>query len=198
MLNIKYKHKESYLLIAGTVVAQLIAIGFQPILKEIYPVEFFGYFEIYMRVAAVLSIIMTLKFEYIIYSIDTEKQRESFLSSLLLLVVLNFFIILLFFYLYNRFDLPLDKDYSNLIFFAIFSALFMSIFKVVYFFLSKRRQHLDIVKSRIIKRSSEGFVQIGFGFTALISYGLYIGEMLGNILFFLYSNLGMHSKFSLD
>jgi O-antigen/teichoic acid export membrane protein len=187
LLNIKYKHKESYLLIAGTVVAQLIAIGFQPILKEIYPVQFFGYFEIYMRVAAVLSIIMTLKLEYIIYSIHNEKNRRGFLSSLLLFVVLNFLLILLFFYLYDRFDLPMDKVYDNLIFFAVFSALCMSIFKVTYFFLSKHGQHLDIVKSRIIKRSTEGFVQTGFGFTSFMSYGLYIGEMLGNILFFSYA-----------
>ena len=190
MKSISHKYKESSLLIAGTVIAQLVAIGFQPLLKEIYPVEFFGYFEIYFRIAAVLSIVITLKFEYVIYLIKGEKNRRGFTSALLRLIVFNFLIMLtvfMIFYIYNNYKFLLDENYSSLMFFAIFSALFMSLFKVMFFFLSKGGQHLDIIKSRIIKRTVEGFTQSGLGFFGFAYFGLYIGEMLGNILFFLFA-----------
>ena len=63
MFNGNVLLKNISVLITGTVIAQIIPIAIQPILKRLYSPEVFGVFDIYLKVLGILFVIFAFKYD---------------------------------------------------------------------------------------------------------------------------------------
>lgn len=55
--------KHATVLVSGTVIAQLILIGVQLIIRRMYTPEDFGIFSLYMSIVSILVVIVTMRYE---------------------------------------------------------------------------------------------------------------------------------------
>ena len=80
-------------LVSGTVIAQIILIGFQLVLRRLYSPEEFGAFAVYMSIVGILSTISSLRYDQ---TIILPKDDSDGFHLLALSVSLAFVMSLLF------------------------------------------------------------------------------------------------------
>ena len=103
----KWLHKNEFTsnvlkLITGTALGQLITVLVSPILTRLYSAEDFGIFAIYISVAGILSVIITLRFEdAIVLPAEDNEAIDLVLLGLGISLIFSL-ILLLTFFLFNK------------------------------------------------------------------------------------------------
>lgn len=174
--------KDLGFLMGGTVIAQLIPILLQPILKRLFTPEEFGIFDIYFRSVGLLAIVFSLKYEKAIILSKTSRDSVAiylgvillglvlFIATELLLIVLNSFGVILF-------NIP--EKYSLIIYLIPLSALFFSINMASQLMFIRKKRFMASSSLKIYRRGAEGIIQTGSGFTGQY-WGLPLGDAIGN------------------
>ncbi len=181
--------KNISLLVSGTVIAQLIPISLQPILKRIFTPEDFGVFEIYLKTLGILFVVFAFKYDM---AIILPKNRVKALLLLTISTVSSLFftlITLIVVFLFRE-DimtfLEMDTSYSIILYILPFSVLFFSLFNALNYFLIREKKFVASSINKISRRSSEGGTQIGISlFGSIKMYGLVIGDVIGNVFAFI-------------
>ena len=171
------------------VLTQAIALAFQAIIKPLYSIEDFGIFEIYFRLANFLGFLITFRYEYALYKNISHPHFSHSVIGLFFYCALSFLIILTLTLIALKvaeiFDLAVLVE-AEVFVFACISALFIATFRILVIVASLRGKYLRLGMARVAKRASEGGAQ-----TLLASYfgglGLLLGEILGNLIFFIVS-----------
>jgi len=178
--------KNIFLLSFGTIIAQLIPISLQPILKRIFSAEEFGVLDIYLKILGFLIIIYTLKYEI---AVILPKNRIKSLILLNLSILLAFFFTGLVLLLILIFDdkillwLKLSSSHKIILYLLPVSTLFFSITNSFNYFLIRQKRFGAASYNKISRRASEGMFQLFFLFINNIkSYGLIISDLIGNIV----------------
>jgi len=176
-------------LISGTVLAQVIPIALQPILKRMYTAEEFGVLDIYLKTLGILFVIYALKYDMGIV-LPKNKVKAMVLLAISFLSALFFTIVsfVLIFIFQDRLLglLQIDKIYTFILYILPLSTLFFSLYNTFNYLLIRNKKFAASSMNRVVRRGVEGGVQVGMGLNpGLKLTGLYIGDLLGNFVFFI-------------
>ena len=189
-MNMQFLKKDSLLknislLVSGTVMAQLIPIMLQPILKRIFTPEDFGVFEVYLKLLGILVVVFAFKYEM---AIILPKNRVKALLLLTLSTVFSLaftFITSVIVWIFNDEILNylgVNSNYSFAIYILPFSVLFFSLYNALNYLLIRDKKFVASSVNKISRRSAEGSTQIGISFISSIKpMGLIIGDVVGNV-----------------
>lgn len=188
--------KNSLVLISGTVLAQIIPLIMQPVLKRIYTPEDFGVFEVYYRILSILAAVITFKYELGIVQQKNKKHAETlFIISLLNGFAITIFLSLIYFLFQENilifFKIPEKFHY---IFYILFlSAFLFALSTSANYLLLRNKQFKVITFSKIFRKISEGIIQAA-SFYKHLPVLLFTGDLLGNATYI--CNTVLHYKFS--
>jgi len=197
-------YKNLSILISGTVLAQVVPIALQPILKRVFTPEDFGVFDIYLKILGILFVVFALKYDMgVILPKNKIKAQIILLISVLsalFFTIITFLVIVLFKdSIINYLDI--NPRYSSTLYLLPFSTLFYSLYNSINYFLIREKKFLASSLSKVSRRGVEGAVQIGMGVgfgPALKSSGLFVGDLLGNIAYFITAYFQSFKGISID
>jgi len=174
--------KHAATLVSGTVVAQLILIAVQLVIRRMYSADDFGAFSLYMSIVSILVVIVTMRYEL---AVVLPKEEETSVSILLggsgISLIINV-LIFIFIYIFQEPFINLLKfpaEYANWLYLIPLSTLLFSVYQFFNYWLTRHSAFKAISLNKVCRRSSEGVAQIGAG-VAKISVGLPVGDIVGN------------------
>lgn len=179
--------KNSVTLITGTILAQIIPIALQPILRRIFDPSDFGLFAIYSTLLGIIVAIATLKYESTVMLPRKDEDAANLVVGSVLTALLMSLIICLVFFLFgshiiNYFDLP--SEMSDWLLILPISIFIFSAYQVMNYWLIRKKAYKVSSFNKVVRRGAEGGVQWGAGMFIPKS-GLIIGNIVGDLVNFL-------------
>ena len=168
----------------GTLLAQIIPILLQTVLRRMYAPEDFGLFGVYASIVGITTIFYSLRYAQTI-NIPRSDVIAANLFTLSIFISIAFTLLLsLIFFVFSDFILELvniPKEKSSFLFFIPISSFLFSLFRVISFWLIRKKEFRLAALNKIYRRSSEGGVNLALGFSGSY-FGLIIGDIVGNIV----------------
>ena len=186
-------YKNISILISGTVIAQVIPIAIQPFLKRIFTPEDFGIFDIYLRILGILFVVYALKYDMGVVLPKNKVKAQAILLISMLSALAFSIITLLIIIIFNEpilRILDISSKYSFILYLLPFSTLFFSLYNSINYLLIRDKMFVASSINKVSRRSIEGGIQLGMGlgFTGILkTSGLFIGDLVGNIAYFVSS-----------
>lgn len=179
--------RNSATLIVGTVLAQLIPILFQPLLRRMFSAEEFGTAALYITAVGMLVAIANLKYESaIVLPKEDQTAHELMSGGVLISGLLSFVIWLLIFmnedYIVQRFEL--DHDVSWYLHLLPLSVFLVSSFQCFNYYLIRKKAFKDSAKNKVYRRTTEALTQTSSGYLNVGS-GLLLGNLIGDFVNFI-------------
>ncbi len=171
-------------LVSGTAIAQLILIGFQLILRRLYPPDAFGTFGVYMSIVGLLVILSTLRYDLsVVLPKKDSIANNLMISGILLSLLVNtiVFIVILVFKDNLAVMIGFPAKYSNWLYFIPLSTFLFSSYQMINYWLTRKGAFKSIATNKIFRRSTEGITQSTLG-AFYFNGGLISGDIAGNII----------------
>jgi len=170
-------------LVTGTVIAQVISIMIQPVLRRYFDPEAFGAFDIYYKILGFICLFLPLSYDY---AIVLPKRKISSVNvaysvmflSLVLFLISEILVIIFHENLVHLLRYPTKYGYA--LYLVPLSALFFAFSTTISYLLIREKKFSAISLSKIGRRGMEGVIQVGIGLTGN-SVGLFLGDLFGNI-----------------
>lgn len=197
-------YKNISILISGTVIAQVIPIAIQPFLKRIFTPEDFGIFDIYLRILGILFVVYALKYDMGVVLPKNRVKAQALLIISILAALIFSVITLLIIVLFNEpilNILDIDSKYSFILYLLPFSTLFFSLYNSINYLLIRDKMFVASSINKVSRRTIEGGIQLGMGlgFSGIMkTSGLFIGDLVGNIAYFVSSYIQSFRGFKFD
>ena len=196
-----YKHV--FTLVKGTVLAQLISILSQPVLRRVFTPEDFGIYALYISVVSIFSVIATGRFEMTIVLPKCNEEAKklfnlsiviSFIVSLLLFLVLLFTSNSIVSNLINKNMVEVNSSIQlswlkASIFLLPLGIFLLSIYNTLNYFFIRHEKYNVIANTKITNTSTNVGSSLGFGFLNFSFIGVILGYLIGSIsgiLFFIF------------
>lgn len=174
--------KHAALLVSGTMLAQLVLIGTQLVIRRLYGAEDFGAFSLYMSVVNVLTVLCTLRYELAVVLPRSERKATALvLGGIAIVVAVNALAtlaILIFPETVTRW-LSFPAAHTRWLFLIPISAAFFSGYQFLNFWLTRRSAFRAISANKVLRRAVEGTAQSAFGALGK-TWGLPLGDVVGN------------------
>ena len=170
-------------LISGTAIAQLIAIGIQPVIRRMYTPDDFGAFAVYISIVGIVAVISSLRYEQ---AIILPKSDDSAKNLVVLSIFLTIVISLLTFITISLFSktiinlLRFPIEYKHWLYLLPVSIILLGSYQSMNFWLIRKKTFRASSINKVARRSSEATAQSLFG-VAKKPFGLVIGDILGNL-----------------
>jgi len=181
LLNNSIFKNLSYLVI-GTVIAQLLIIGFQLILRRIFTPAEFGAFAVYMSIIGIIATISSFRYEQVIV-LPSEEQRAYSLLWLSFLIAIGVSLLAAVFFICFQpygiawFNFPVA--YKNWLYFIPVSVLLLSVYQALNYYLIRLKLFRQSASNKVERRIAEGLTQTitgKFGFTTGLVWGDITGQ----------------------
>lgn len=168
----------------GTTIAQAIPISISPILTRIYSPEDFGVFAIYISIVTILSVIVTGAYDLAIVIPKNDSDALCIIKLSFIVTFIISFIVLLIIYIFNEQILFLigDENLKIWLYFIPFSIFLSGIYQSINYWLNRHKYYKSIAINRVIQSGTAGSVQLTMGFIGLVSSGLVLGKILGQLI----------------
>ena len=181
-------NKNVFTLFTGQIIVQAISFFIGFIITRLYLPEEIGVYSLFIGITTILTIICTGRYDAaIVVEGDDDKVKSLLLLSLLISFWFNFLLfVFLYFFSYpfmNYFNINSLGKWILLIPFTVFIG---SIIKATQNYFNRYAEYGKMKNSDIIKSSFNSFFSVGFGFLKLISGGLILANIIGNIFSALY------------
>lgn len=178
--------QNSMKLIFGTVLAQLIPIALQPLLRRQFSPEEFGLLALFLTLVGMLLPLANLKYDSAIVLPEEDKEASqlvvgSVVYGLVFSVVI--FVLLWVFEANWMKVLHLKHDQKWIFYFVPLSLFLVSGFQSFNYFLIRKKAFNASARNKVYRRSSEGIVQVVLGFLKLPK-GLFLGSLVGDLINF--------------
>ena len=194
--------KNITVLVAGTVIAQVIPVALQPILKRLFTPEDFGTFDIYLKILGMLFVVFALKYDM---AVVLPKNRVKALLILTLSVIISSVFTILTYIIVFIFEnqilalLQFPQKYKLALYILPLSTLFFSLFNAFNYLLIRNKKFKASSINKVNRRAVEGAVQISLAYVPLLNrMGLIIGNLMGNIIYFISAYYQSFNGFRLD
>lgn len=175
-------------MVSGNTAAQFIGILIIPVITRIFTPDEIGQYAVFISIYAVLSTIVTGRFEYSILLPKRNRQafdlfRLSLLSALSILTIL--FVIVAFFeeQIALLFGIAGNSNWLYLLPLAVFIHIF---FLVLTFWQNRHQNYTSIAIGKGLQTSTMGASQIGLGLMSFGTVGLIAGKIVGDTISMLY------------
>lgn len=179
--------KNSVTLITGTVIAQIIPILLQPILRRIYEPTDFGLFAVYSTLLGVIVSIGTLKYENTVMLPRKDEDAANLVAGSILIAfliaVLTGTIFLLFGDQIVSF-FELNRGISKWLLLLPLSVFVFSAFQAMNYWLIRKKAYKVSSLNKVVRRGTEGGVQWSLGMIGP-RFGLIVGNIAGDLINFL-------------
>lgn len=174
--------RSASVLISGTIIAQLISILLQPILRRLFSPESFGIYSVYLSLVGLILILCSLRYDDTIVLPKSDKESINLVGlSLIISFFFNLFIFFLVFILGKKIisflNLPANFPVSILYIIPAGAFLF-STYSSLNAWLIRRKKYYSISLNKMIRRSSEGAAQISFAILKSFN-GLIYSDIIG-------------------
>jgi O-antigen/teichoic acid export membrane protein len=171
-------------LITGTTIAQAIPLALSPILTRLYSPEEFGTFALYLSIVAIFGVISTGRYELaIMLPKKNEDAKNILILSISIALVISLLLLLLVF-LFNAQIVSLfnNKAISKWLYFIPVSVLLTGVYNTLKSWFNREKKYKIIASNGIIRTSTVGVSNLGFGYGGFNSSGLIIGNVLGLLI----------------
>lgn len=177
----------TFILLSGTVIAQIFVLIAYPILSRLYSPTDFGTYAIFLNIVNILQVITTGRYDLTIILPKKNKDAKSlFIATLIvgLLLVLLYYILLLAF---NQSILALLKspELNVWIWLIPISIYMICVFQVTNYWLTRNRLFKQISYLKIVQTVSIALLTLVIGFCG-VKTGQILGYFIGNTLMILY------------
>jgi O-antigen/teichoic acid export membrane protein len=175
--------KNLSILVSGSILAQIIAIGFQVVLRRIYSPEDFGAFAVYMSVVGIVVTLSALRYEQAIMLPKHVHDGISILKLSIFLILITSVLLIIPFVFFDKLIISLINfplAYKHWIFFIPISILVFGIAQAMNYYLIREKRFKLSAANKIVRRVFEGISQLFFG-AAHRSFGLFLGDLIGQI-----------------
>ena len=200
--------KHVLILLQGTVIAQIIGIAMQLILRRIFTVSDFGIMALYASAVGVLATLATGRYEMaIVLPKEDENARAIFRISVLLSIAFNvvLFIVLLFtggwimdLILEHELIDPKEVTDINLVKYLIYcipiGVFSLSLYNALNYIFTRKKAYKTLSNNRIIQAVSSNGANAAFGAMNFGFFGLFFGYIIGfltSIIFLASSKLNL-------
>jgi lipopolysaccharide exporter len=174
--------RSASVLITGTVLAQLISILLQPVLRRFFSPETFGTYSVYMSIVGIIAVAASLRYDDTI--VLPKKDKES-ANVLFLALTSNFIICFLLFLsilIWGRkillfLNIPTTFPIS-LLYLVPLSVFLYNTYQCFNNWLIRKKKYYSVSLNKLIRRGAEGIAQISF---ALLKNpkGLIFSDIIG-------------------
>ena len=178
--------RNSATLIVGTVLAQLIPILFQPVLRRMFSAEEFGTAALYVTAVGMLVAIANLKYESAIVLPEEDREADHLVAGGVLITAVMALIIWMVLFLneawiVRRFSLN-DQE-SWYLYLLPVSVFLVSSFQCFNLYLIRKKAFKDAAKNKVYRRTTEAAAQSASGYFGN-STGLLFGNLVGDVINF--------------
>lgn len=168
-------------LMSGTGLAQAIPIAISPILTRIYSPEEFGIFAMYLAITAILSVLITGRYEL---AIMLPKKDEDAANILGLSVFLSFFVSLLLLVMVFIFGKQISElinmpEIKPWLYWIPASTLLTGIYQSLNYWSNRRAHYSRLAISRVFQSGGTAGGQLGAAIKTSTSAGLIGGQIFG-------------------
>jgi O-antigen/teichoic acid export membrane protein len=165
----------------GTAVTQVIAIAASPILTRLYSPNDYGIIALYTSIAAVFSVIATLRYEFAIVLPKSDKVAINTVSLSIAITVLMSGITMLIIWLFKNDIFKLFKctDLGNWLYLIPLSVLLFGMFQSFQYWANRKKLFKDITLTNVIQSSTNTSINIGMGIFGMGAPGLFLGLFCG-------------------
>lgn len=177
------------MLIGGTLLAQLLPVLLQPILRRIFSPEEFGLAAVYFSTVSILTVLASFNYNATIVLPKKEQDSISLVFGSLgisLFFSLFIFVLILLFsnHIIHLFDFPLTI--KNWLYLVACSVFLNSSHLILGNWLTRKKEFKKFALNKISRRVAEGITQFSLGKT-FNSLGLILGTFIGDLInFFTY------------
>jgi O-antigen/teichoic acid export membrane protein len=174
--------KSASVLISGTILAQLVSILLQPLIRRLFSPSDFGVFTVYMSIVGICAIFGSLKYDDAIVLPRSDKESINLLGlSLILNLTINIIIFIAFICagknLISFFNLPADFPAAVLLVIPL-GVFLSSSYSALNSWLIRKRKYVAVSVNKLVRRSFEGISQVSVAFFKQ-SNGLIYSDIIG-------------------
>ena len=171
-------------LFTGTTLAQGILFLILPLLSRLYSDELFGLYFVFMSIVMVLKIVTTLRFELSIVLPKDDKDAVNLVfTTLFLNFTLSVFFAIIIFVFYDFINSLLgEKNLGKYLYLIPLSTFLTGFYEIFNHWNNRNKKYKNISYSKILKSSTTGTWNIGFGFSFFKKFGLIPGQIFGSFI----------------
>jgi O-antigen/teichoic acid export membrane protein len=176
-------------LMTGTTIAQLLPILVSPLLTRMYTPSDFGVYALYISIISIISVIVTLRYEFAIMS---PKKREDALSVFCLSLITSFVISVLIFVIIvifkkNIIDLLENERIIKWGYFIPLTCFLLGAIQTFNYWFNREKLFKVLSTSRVIQTFANIVSNIAIGIVYKNNeLGLILGHLLGAVASVLY------------
>lgn len=188
MIKKKYRdfQKNTYImqimmLMSGTLIAQVIMLGFMPLLTRLYSPSEFGLYSLFFSITGIFGAISSWKYDQAIMLPKSDKDAEAlvFLSVLITLGMTIFISVLIM--IFNELILEYFNGSKSLIWLLPTSILFIGLMQTFTAFASRKQLYKGIATVRVVNTLGTVGIQGGSKFLLKLN-GLVIGKVISDCI----------------
>jgi O-antigen/teichoic acid export membrane protein len=175
--------KNSSILISGTIVAQLIPVLLQPLLRRFYSPETFGAYSVYLSIVGILAIVSSFKYELAIILPRNDKSASNIFFLTVIINLLFNLVLLLIVIIWKKTLLKflnLNESFGIYLYFAPAGIFFYNLYQSLNNWLVRQKSFFPVSINKFVRRGTEGVSQIAFKFLK-IPHGIIFGDIIGHI-----------------
>jgi len=175
--------RNTFTLVSGNAIAQIIPLLAEPVLTRLFPPEDFGLLAIFISISSLFAVIATGRYELAIMLPSKEKQAINLVGLSFIVSVLTSIISLLVVWIFNK---PIcyllnSENISNYLYLVPLVVLFTGLTQTLNYWFSRRKQFRKVSIARIVQSSTSAGVGVGTGVLRMGTIGLISAQVLGSV-----------------
>jgi O-antigen/teichoic acid export membrane protein len=171
-------------LVSGAIIAQMISILLQPLLRRLFTAEDFGIYSVYLSLVGIIIVASSLRYDDAIVLPKSDKESVNLLGlSLIFNLTINLTILIIVLLsgegIKAFLNLPENFPVSLLAIIPIGAFLFSS-YGSLNAWLIRKKKYVAISVNKLVRRSTEGMSQVGLALLK-IPNGLIYSDLIGQV-----------------
>ncbi len=156
------------MLVSGTVLAQLVSVLLQPLLRRLFTAEMWGTYSVYLSMVGIIAVFSSLRYDDAIVLPRKDKDSASLLALSLVFnlgITLVVFIVFLLFGKQILSAVNLKPGFTSSVLYIIpLGAFLYNVAQSFNYWLIRKKKYTGVSANKLIRRGSEGLSQVTLAF----------------------------------
>lgn len=191
-MNIKSELVRNILiLMTGSTIAQAIPIAISPLLTRLYTPEDFGILALYISIASILAVIISMRYEIaIVQPVKDEDAIALVYLSLAIAFTLSMLLGIAIYFIKDDINHYLNADLGDMLYFIPITIFFIGCFRSLSYWNTRIKDFQNLSNAKVFQGGSAAAIQVPSA-KIFDSFGL----ILGYFLSYLFSSLYLLKNF---
>lgn len=174
--------RDTFKLLAGTVVAQAIPLLLQPVLSRIFTTSDYAVYGVYFSILSWFDVISSGRYELAVTLPEKDEDAVNLVAGgILISAVLFFFLLFIVFFFHAPISVLLhNPNLATFLYLIPPTLLIMSAGKMLNIWLIRKQAFAKASYNKVVQKSSEVTADFSFGLLRF-SNGLILGDLFGRI-----------------